>query len=622
MNRSTPRFKLIQVQANEDFLRAYIVQGAQDYFGFSESWTEELFEKYAPEKDIELTELVNDLSQQELDSLFGDDVPKKFYHWPSDSEGEFGDTEKIPPLYTDVVQCSFDKGGLIVLESYGAPIFTLFTAEGTVLSNPCHDLHLGEDGLVMYRSAGRDPFFRVAQFDGEGLEQSAMFPPFHSEDALFPDIGLRDLIPIQDGYTAFDHERLGPKLDDASIEKCLKEQPDSWRHLIPLVSGLELAERLVTAEVIAFTLLQGSLRTNPQLVRALMTRLTEENAQTLFHFLSPKQRMAAPVAQQAIRWGNPFVHHIGIIDDGELVMENAIRNHEVLIAASEDLTSDAQFMRNICQKNWKALRYASFSFLSDMATIQKIVDAQPKEVSLEEVLNDLVNHAKHGAAILPHLPPPTNIPECIQRLKVSMKAKGDDNSAFLTALYHVPKTFKSEAAFWSKLQNLAPDFNQRAQWILGLLPEQWLSDPNRVDELVQEIPELIFKLPDELKGDAERFLRTLPKLGWQHEESIRTHIVHFDLQQDPVVMHAAAKLTRDILQIADASLLEDLNFMRSCIEITHGWCFSYASEQLQLNPAFADEVYQHNSSVRADFPPELLATGKYPKPQSDFLDFL
>ena len=69
MNRSTPRFKLIQVQANEDFLRAYIVQGAQDNFGLSESWAEELFEKYAPEKDIELTELVNDLSQQELDSL-------------------------------------------------------------------------------------------------------------------------------------------------------------------------------------------------------------------------------------------------------------------------------------------------------------------------------------------------------------------------------------------------------------------------------------------------------------------------------------------------------------------------------------------------------------------------
>ncbi|MGB0171941.1 MAG: hypothetical protein ACPF8Y_08170, partial [Flavobacteriales bacterium] len=111
MTRPTPLFELIEVQASEDLIRAYIIQGATDSFGLSESWNEELLETYASEEeDIEISDLVNDMSLEELVSFLGDEAPQRFYLWPRNNEEEIDDPENTPDLYTNIVQCSFDQG--------------------------------------------------------------------------------------------------------------------------------------------------------------------------------------------------------------------------------------------------------------------------------------------------------------------------------------------------------------------------------------------------------------------------------------------------------------------------------------------------------------------------------
>ena len=650
--RAIPDFSLVRVECNDDLLRQYIIQGATDSFGFSEDWLEAL-RSTAPiqegdELDDDIARIVGDMPPDHLRDFLDDCVPEYFYYWPWEGMGT------PEHLFTDIVQCSFDRGGLIVLMSYENQIYTLFTAKGIQLTDNCHDLDLGTDGLVLHRSssARSAPIFRLEQFDGRELSAIDMFGPFQSQDAIFPYIQQRDLIPIQSGYVHFDPEKHELPLEEETIRELIGAEPDLWRFLTPMVSSIELAAEMVSIDVTAFTLLNEHLRTDVGLIELLMQELSDYQSNDLFHFLNPQQRKLPAVAHHAVGWGLPYVQHVGLIEDIELLFKHVARNHQCLHAAPSSMLEDRDVMLGFCALNWKALIHACPDQLADLGFIEEAIrrfndrlqaiphgDSEEKEdwalewerphrkeAGLKEVLDSILQYSDHASAILPHLPEPESIGDCIQQLRAAAPNKTGDDALFRRTLQGLPDRFKLDPTLWPRLEHMAPVADplnsgdeQRMLWLTSLMPESLLADPSKADALIESDPAFYFHLSKELQSDPRLLELTLSQ--WkakQHSGRIAERIVALSLHCDAAFMQRAISKDSKLISSACDDLLDDAEFMISLIPATYGWCYNQASERLQSDIGFADAVYEHNPNVSREFKASILSSGKYEVPPDPF----
>ena len=207
-----PNFKLWKVPPYPGFLRAYLYQAITSDFGLAD-WVKSEF--YAFNKSF------NDLTLYEVKSILGavnlyceeDDQDFCFYYFfdngfdelystTTDSlelatyvqsfessnfdfklrshgvlagENDELDVESLddemdnfhycqfPTLFTDIQACSFDQGGLIVMQLFGSQIYELYSSDGTFIEGPCHDLDLLIDGKYVFRSSGNKPGFHISQ---------------------------------------------------------------------------------------------------------------------------------------------------------------------------------------------------------------------------------------------------------------------------------------------------------------------------------------------------------------------------------------------------------------------------------------------------------------------------
>jgi hypothetical protein len=214
-----PTFKLWKVPPYPGFLRAYLYQAITSDFGLAD-WVKSEF--YAFNKSF------NDLTLDEVKSILkavnlyydGDDLEFCFYYFfdnplakleeanedlvkfathiqsfkssnfdfklrsygvlageneeldNESSDDDLGDFHycQFPTLFTDIHACSFDQGGLVVMELFSNQIYELYTSNGVLIEGPCHDLDLLENGLYVARSSGNQPGFHVNQISFSEVE--------------------------------------------------------------------------------------------------------------------------------------------------------------------------------------------------------------------------------------------------------------------------------------------------------------------------------------------------------------------------------------------------------------------------------------------------------------------
>jgi hypothetical protein len=214
-----PTFKLWKVPPYPGFLRAYLYQAITSDFGLADWVKSEFYAFNKPFNDLTLDEVKSILQAAnlyyesddlefcfyyffdnrlaELDSASADLVKLANYIQTFESsdfdfklrsygvlagESEELDIESLddnlgdfhysqfPTLFTDIHACSFDRGGLVVMELFSNQIYELYTSNGVLIDGPCHDLDLLENGLYVARSSGNQPGFHVNQISFSEVE--------------------------------------------------------------------------------------------------------------------------------------------------------------------------------------------------------------------------------------------------------------------------------------------------------------------------------------------------------------------------------------------------------------------------------------------------------------------
>jgi hypothetical protein len=282
------------------------------------------------------------------------------------------DYKEFPDLFTNVDQVSFDMGGLIVMEYFCGQIYVLFNKKGERLSESCHDLDLGTDGLILLRTS--DSFFwEKLKYDGKSIVEISGYGPLdYPHD--FPRIGDRDIIreqfqpneyPIPDMKNFHDISKEG-------VKSLLTRDESSYRYLVShYKNNKELAIIAVKSNYLAFTLLSKRFQRD----REYLLKLIAENDH-VYNYLNKKLKEDKEIIRICLKMDTDILRKIAPVADAELILKAIKFNAAALRYATDELLKDRGFILNSVKANGNVLHYVSEVFQAD------------KEIVLEALKSD------------------------------------------------------------------------------------------------------------------------------------------------------------------------------------------------------------------------------------------
>lgn len=195
----------------------------------------------------------------------------------NDNSPEVGDeiNEESIPLFTDIMGVSFDAGGLIVMECFGSQIYELYTADGKLITGPCHDLELLPDGKFMERSSDSRPGFHVSKYYNQldYTDWCKSYGDLDSNAFLHLSIRGRDRIHIE-GDQMLRVESFDPPKTTAEAADILRSDMCNYVTSPDLVrfyhNNRGLAMQAIEKDPYAFTLLSASLQKDLEILRCLL----------------------------------------------------------------------------------------------------------------------------------------------------------------------------------------------------------------------------------------------------------------------------------------------------------------------------------------------------------------
>jgi hypothetical protein len=195
----------------------------------------------------------------------------------NDNSPEVGDeiNEESIPLFTDIMGVSFDAGGLIVMECFGSQIYELYTADGKLITGPCHDLELLPEGKFLERSSDSRPGFYVSKYYNEldYVDGCISYGDLDSNAILHLAISGRDRILFEGDemlrVETFDPPKTTSEASDIlSSDSCnYVTSPDLVRYYH---NNRALAMQAIEKDPYAFTLLSASLQKDSEILRCLL----------------------------------------------------------------------------------------------------------------------------------------------------------------------------------------------------------------------------------------------------------------------------------------------------------------------------------------------------------------
>ena len=183
-------------------LLAYLYQLISSDFVFAEPLTKK-YSEILNTKPIEEIVFDLELKQEIEDNLWQEGCyPQEVYIFNQRKSIPKCDFKTYPTIYTGIFDITFDKGGLIIMESFCDQIYSLHDISGDILLWECSDIIFGMGGLIAYRYCDDlSGFWSFKRFENGRLNSygpsSDSFVPFNYNLESFPFIYGRDKIPYQ-----------------------------------------------------------------------------------------------------------------------------------------------------------------------------------------------------------------------------------------------------------------------------------------------------------------------------------------------------------------------------------------------------------------------------------------
>ena len=248
------------------FLRAYLFQALNSNFSFVEE---------IENNHILLEKSINDLTLEDMIIIFDDaQIPNFYFYYLSDKLNDFNSEqyESFPKLFTNVIEVSFDNGGLVVLECFFNQIYELYTANGKFIEGPCHDLNLLTDGKYLSRSLNPSRGgFELNQFQAnlQQVKSIAKFGDFDLPTETLQLIYNRDqiYIPLLDDKVTIENSRIEnfqTPTNIAEANKIINDLETNWICSPELAcyywNDKALAIEAINKDKLAYTLLSNELK--------------------------------------------------------------------------------------------------------------------------------------------------------------------------------------------------------------------------------------------------------------------------------------------------------------------------------------------------------------------------
>ena len=259
-------FKVRRVTPNAFLTRKYFFQLLYSGFGLANFLREKIDELNPGENSLSNSFIEEVLTSKEL-------IPEFFYFFSNENleTSHSVDSE----IYTDILKITYDQGGLLIMECYRNQIYVLCNANGDSITDYCHDLDLGLNGLIHYRLSDRHYDFESAVFRKEtGQLEPAVIEMNIIENFVYNGLNWRrDYLPFQfEPYLSDgEFEFLQGRGDLTWLKDALKNNEVNWVCAPWLIekyhSDKELALAAIKYDYKVFSLLHKDLQHDVEILR-------------------------------------------------------------------------------------------------------------------------------------------------------------------------------------------------------------------------------------------------------------------------------------------------------------------------------------------------------------------
>ena len=650
-------FGLLQLDATEDLLRLYCAQGLVAPFGFAEYWEEGLHvaaqsHEVGPFEDP--MEVLALLDREGLSQLAEGHLPDHFLvdatAWDHylrkrqlTSYRYSGPEDDAPSLYTGIWQVSFDSGGLAVMELFAMQILVLRNAKGECLSNYCHDLYIGSNGSILFRTSSkpwwvwsRTAHQDVPDSDKSGASQfefgdpnEERYGPFDERLERFPNINDRDVSLFQGDLTnemsavyeqvsaviepallQFRNHALDEVGFDHLVSHLLKNVQGSYRFLHPYyMNHWDLALQAVKQDACAFTFLSQAYQHNLKWVIAAIGQLLNWKIDdpslsgqlfSLFTFFPTKIQQHPDVLSRILPVCPDLISVAAPVSNPHWI-RNAVKESSkggsVMEYASEDLLSDRGFMLEMAELDWTTMKGASANLLADESFLQEAVarynsSAERKEGAIEfkQAIESVFHFSKHRHLVIPRMAPALSIEEIENWFQLICI----EHAPALLSI--IPENFVNSERLWLQLaRKIDPEK------LICTIPTTLMANHKFAEELLQIRGELILACSSEQQQDESMFLLALKHLksgegytwGAEFKERMRAQVVkHRASTNKNLKLLVAHHCGSDFIEEVWPELFDDYEFMSLVVEKISGGWYECASDRLKAHPAFVDFVLE------------------------------
>ncbi len=603
-------FKLARKEPSAFELRAYLYRILTDSFGLSQTLRERF--------KSELPGIGDDVSGWDLNAIALPEIrrileehhllPEEIFYFKKEYNPDTvsqNDYKAFPELFTRVCTVSFDRGGLIVMELYNSQIYELYDANGRCLSERCHDLDLGTDGRVLLRTS-KSVFWETMQYNGESFVYSDTFDPFDSPSD-FPDISGRDLIPEMLPAGSYNELLYDPSkiLTNEEVILELENNSNSYHFLQKYYQdNEELAFAAVNSALYAFTFLSERLQSNKEFVLKLIT--SENENQRLYAYLNDKLKTDIEIVKLCIKSDSHIIRNIAPVSDREL-MEEALKDSVFnLEYASDELKADRKLVLGLVRKEWRVLREAAKSLLSDSAFISEAIscfnDYQKQDQSSEEDedflpfgnskiitdLNEVIGYLVSSyPRVLKHIAPASDM-RIISRC---LEYTHEKDMPFIIDC--ISEDLKKTKEFWETAV-------RNSLYMLKNAPLIYRQDKEVVLSAIRYHGELVEFADESLKDEPDIYLAAIRQISTRRgacDPGGIMHLIPEKLMSDKEFLLDAVEYYPHIFDQVPVELRSEREFMLDVIKKTYGWIIKYAAPELQSDILFVVEAAKSNRDI-------------------------
>jgi hypothetical protein len=611
---------LVKLEPTTEVLRAYLYQLVWQEFNFSDDFIQKIIKlKPVFQTKTKSSWDLMELNHKDIQTLFSDNffIPEHFYCFKT-SEKTLNDSfdeqkakliskdtdyKEYPELFTDIHQVSIDNGGLISMQLFNYQVYKLFKPNGEELIPHCHDLDLGVGGLVLCRSSENNGgIWELFQYDGVQLgneeKERQFFSPFDSPPD-FPHLEDRDrcTLILEENKGLADIYLEMETLSRNEFFELLEENEHNYRYLSAYYANdVELAEKAVIKNKLAFTLLNSELQHDENFVRRLLKN--KHINKHVYNYLPHKFKHNEEFVFYCIEDNPRIIKNLSPIQNKNLLIKAITSgNSGAFEYASDQLRSDLDCIKIAMRKEWYVIRYIPKQIILNTQFLDSIIDwynqeielnrstdRQPESLSKLKVIEYL---CPSNPLIIGQLSPVDNL-ELI-KLAVRYVTTAD----FAKFLQLCTTNLKENPAFWLSLLKVNSN-------VMNFIPSTFLQNHYFLLEAIEAHGEVFTLVPEEYRNEEALAFSAIQQIvnrrGYCSPQDVIPYIGQ-ELMNDKHFIKRVLLVWPHILDFVHDSLKNNEELFLYAIKNSYPWVISKASDELRNKVDFVLAALKINEKV-------------------------